>query len=296
MYIQFDRLVNGHILNPVWHSRKERHDRREEVQANSLERYLSKWYLGSGPAIRHDSPVSDSQEKIYSIWLQGEEQAPPLVRACFASIRRHCTQPLEVLDALSLKEKIKLPDVIVRKYESGKMLPAHYADICRVELLHRYGGYWLDSTCFVTAPVPKCFVEQDFFMYMTGTKYGSPYSFVQNCFIRARKGSYLLEAWRNMIIEYWRREESHTDYFQHQLMFKTLVRHDPKASGLFEKMLHIDQDPTHVLWETIRDRRYDESEFNSTTSGAFFQKLSLRGIPVPVTGSTLYEMIYNMNS
>lgn len=293
--VQVDRIVNGHILNPLWNDRKKRHDRRENVQARSLERYFSRWYLDSLPAIRQEPPVRDPQERIFSIWLQGEEQAPPLVKACFASIRKHCRQPLEVLDSESLKEKIELPDIIVHKYENGKMLHAHYADICRVELLHKYGGIWLDSTCYVTAPVPDLFLDQDFFMYMTGRKYGSPYSYVQNCFIRTKKDSYLLDAWRCMILEYWCREDSHADYFQHQLMFKTLVHNDQTASLFFEKMPHIDQDPTHILWETIRDRQYDEDTFNNTTSGAFFQKLSLRNSRNPIPGSTLHEMIYNMN-
>lgn len=74
------------------------------------------------------------------------------------------------------------------------MKPAHYVDICRVELLYEYGGYWLDSTCFVTAPIPEWICRQDFFVYMAGHETPYSYSFIQNCFIRARKEPYSAES------------------------------------------------------------------------------------------------------
>jgi hypothetical protein len=166
-----------------------------------------------------------------------------------------------------------------------------------VELLYRYGGYWLDSTGFVTAPIPDWIEAQDYFMYLTGDNYnigGSPYSFCQNCFKRARRGAFLLAAWRAMILDYWKKENHTFDYFMHQLLFKTLVENDARAKKYFAKMPHVAQDPTHALWWTYQNQPFDKKIFDDVTSGAFFQKTTYRGSDNPVPGSFADVMINKM--
>ena len=209
-------------------------------------------------------------------------------------MRRHCKQELIVLDENSVFDYITLPQEIVGKYRAGKIARAHFADICRVELLYEHGGFWLDSTGFATAPIPDWIVEQDFFVYLAGQHVGSPYSFMQNCFIRARKGAYLLDAWRAMILDYWMHENHNFDYFMHQLLFKTLVQNDARAKKYFAEMPHVDQDPTHMLWWDYRDKPFDKDTFDRVTAGAFFQKLTYRGSDRPVPGSFADVMINKM--
>ena len=254
--------IFGHVFNPVWHPRNVRHQRRVNVLVKAITRYFKR-YLPKPCEIPEQKIVKDDEnEKIFSIWLQGEEQAPDLVKAVYRSIRRNCKQELIVLDEKSIFDYITLPDVIVQKYKDGKIHRAHFADICRVELLYQHGGYWFDSTDYSMSAVPDWISNQDFFVYLTGTKYGSPYSFMQNCFIRARKGSYLLAAWRKMILNYWMHENREFDYFMHQLLFKTLVTYDKRAKEYFEKMPHVSQDPTHVLWAEYRDKKFDKKVFD----------------------------------
>ena len=61
----------------------------------------------------------DKNEKIFTIWQQGEENAPELVKSCFRSIRKHCKQELVVLDDNNIFDYITLPDVIVQKYKES---------------------------------------------------------------------------------------------------------------------------------------------------------------------------------
>ncbi len=286
-----DIAIRGHILNPLWWSREKRHRRREQVLVSAITRYF-KHYLPKTSEVPEQNIIQDDKnEKIFSIWLQGEENAPELVKSCFRSIRKHCKQELIVLDENSIFNYITLPDVIVQKYKEDKIHKAHFADICRVELLYQYGGYWLDSTDFMMTEMPDWIQRQDFFMFLTGTKYGSPYSFTQNCFIRARKGSYLLAAWRKMILNYWMRENREFDYFMHQLLFKTLVTHDKRAKKYFAQMPHVSQDPTHVLWAEYRDQKFNKTIFDEIAKGACFQKLTYRGSDNVVPGSFADVMI-----
>lgn len=293
-WTRFRLLVEGHLLNPVWDGEERHRARRCKVFGRILMDYMRKNWLQAAA----DVPVTpvirnDSEERIFTLWLQGEEQAPDIVKSCFASIRKHCTQPLVILDGKSIFDWITLPETIVEKYRAGKIKPAHFADICRVELLHTYGGYWLDSTCYVSAPIPAWITEHVFFVFMAGEKVHGNYSFIQNCFIRARKGSYLLEAWRAMILDYWLHEDRRVDYFQHQVMFRTLVTYNATASKLFGEMAQLDQYPTHLYLYEYKDLPYDEKVLlKAAEEGFFYQKTSYRDLENIVPGSFADHLVH----
>jgi hypothetical protein len=278
IFVEF--IIRAHILNPLWYSRERRHTIREDVKSDTLARYFKR-YLPTNALPTTTAINDDTNEKIYTIWFQSENDTETkgidLIKSCWRSARRNCKQEYVILDKNTLFNYIDLPGVIMDKRKNGCISHAHFADICRVELLHNYGGFWMDSTDFVTAPIPQSIVDLDFFMFMAGRNVGSPYSFVQNCFIRSRKGAYLLEAWRTMILEYWKNEPRDRDYFMHQLLFKSLVKNDLQAKQFFAQMPHIDQDPTHALWYKYRDEPFDNELFNKLTADSFFQKLTYRG-------------------
>ncbi len=293
-WTRFRLLLEGHLLNPVWDGEERHRARRCKAFGRILMDYMRKNWLQAAdnvpvtPVIRNDH-----EERIFTLWLQGEEQAPDIVKSCFASIRKHCTQPLVILDGKTVFDWITLPEAIVEKYRAGKIKPAHFADICRVELLHTYGGYWLDSTCYVSAPIPAWITEHDFFVFMAGEKVHGNYSFIQNCFIRARKGSYLLEAWRAMILDYWLHEDRRVDYFQHQVMFRTLVTYNETAAKLFGEMAQLDQYPTHLYLYEYKDLPYDEKVLlQAAEEGFFYQKTSYRDLENIVPGSFADHLVH----
>lgn len=283
---RFRLLMEAHILNPVVDGAEKHRQRRYKAFGRILTRFMKRHILPSALSVQEGPVIKDRAEKIYTIWFQGETQAPPIVKSCFASIRRHCSQELVVLDENTVFDYISLPQAIVDKYRTGKMKPAHFADICRVELLHTYGGYWLDATCFVTGAIPAFIQEQDFFVFMAGSKVHGNYSYMQNCFIRARKGAYLLEAWRAMILCYWLQENKRVDYFQHQVMFKTLVENLPLAAEHFARFPHLDQYPTHLYLYEYKDLPFNPEVFRKATEeGFFYQKTSYRGLENIIPGS-----------
>lgn len=293
-WTRFRLLLEGHLLNPVWDGEERHRARRCKAFGRILMDYMRKNWLQAAdnvpvtPVIRNDH-----EERIFTLWLQGEEQAPDIVKSCFASIRKHCTQPLVILDGKTVFDWITLPEAIVEKYRAGKIKPAHFADICRVELLHTYGGYWLDSTCYVSAPIPAWITEHDFFVFMAGEKVHGNYSFIQNCFIRARKGSFLLEAWRAMILDYWLHEDRRVDYFQHQVMFRTLVTYNGTAAKLFGEMAQLDQYPTHLYLYEYKDLPYDEKVLRQVAEeGFFYQKTSYRDLENIVPGSFADHLVH----
>lgn len=289
-------LFKGHIFNSLFQSRKDRRRKRGQVKVDVIGKYLGtlKPVICS---VEEDPPLSDeSEERIFSIWLQGEDNAPDIVRACYRSIRANCTQRLVVLDGTTIWDWIELPDHIVSKWKSGKIKPAHFADICRVELLYRYGGIWADATDFVTRPFPEWLLGEDFFIYLAGNDITGSYAFIQNCFFRARRHNYILKVWRAAIHEYWRREDSAIDYFIHQLIFKQIVEYNTVAKQYFDRMPHIDQARTHALWLSYKDLPYNETDFDRLASSALFQKTEYRstsaGHPIPGSFADVMTKMY----
>ncbi len=271
-------IFKAHISNWFWRDRATRKKIRNDVAAKYITKYLKR-YLYAVKNLPDSKPnKNNTSEKIWTIWLQGENNAPDLVRACYNSVRKNCKQELIVLDENTLFDYIKLPDVIMKKRKRGQIKNAHFADICRVELLYNYGGFWLDSTGFASHEIQDWIESQDFFMYLVGDKIGDKYSFVQNCFIRSKRGSYLLNAWRAMIHAYWSKEPNAFDYFMHQVLFRVMVENDDKCKLHFEKMKHVYQEPTHSVWWTVRQKQFNQKKFDELTKDSFFQKLTyLRG-------------------
>ncbi|MDR1826384.1 MAG: capsular polysaccharide synthesis protein [Rickettsiales bacterium] len=256
-------------LNPFGHSRRDHS--RDKMKGLVLPQYLKRYARAAASVPTTKAVVDDANEKIFAIWFQGRDAAPPLIRACWESVRRHCSQEFLVLDDKTLWDYIDLPGFIMDKFKAGTLRRSHLADIARVELLYNHGGFWLDSTCFATGPIPKYIVDQDFFVFLAGGIV--PYSFMQNCFIRARKGAYLLIAWRATMHAYWKNEDRTIDYLAHQLLFRALVQNDPRAIDLFAKMPHVGQDPTHNVWYGKHEAApFDEKLWRELVKDSFFQK------------------------
>ena len=73
----------------------------------------------------HKQKIFTIEEKsdtpaIWSVWWQGEENAPELVRMCFAAIRKHqCAHPFRIITEANYRDYIDLPEHIIRKVQEG---------------------------------------------------------------------------------------------------------------------------------------------------------------------------------
>ena len=285
----------GHVLNPLWRSREHRRSVRGAVIAASVSRYLDR-YAHIFSQVPEDTRQEESPGRIFSIWFQGKQSAPAIVQACWRSIRANCSEPLVILDAGNILDWVSLPEVVVDKWKRGLIRPAHFADICRVDLLYRYGGVWMDATDFVTAPLPSWVMESDFFMYRSGSKLKGSYAFVQNCFIRSAKSDYLIKCWREAILAYWTSEDRAVDYFIHQMLFRKVIEVNPLAAEHFRTVPSLDQDPTHELWFRNALKVFDPVVFKDITSRSVFQKTEYKSrradSPAPGTYAAVMLNMY----
>lgn len=88
---------------------------------------------------------------IWTLWWQGLEQAPEIVKVCLKSQRENMVSKgfkYTVITKDNWKQFIDLPKHIIEKMENGKITLTHFSDIIRAELLKQYGGIWIDATVF----------------------------------------------------------------------------------------------------------------------------------------------------
>ena len=99
----------------------------------------------------NENNASTGSATVWFCWLQGLDDAPEIVKACYNSIKRNIpNREIKVIDAKNWKEYVELPDFIVKKWEKGRVPAALFSDLLRLELLIKYGGTWIDSTVLCT--------------------------------------------------------------------------------------------------------------------------------------------------
>ena len=92
-----------------------------------------------------------TSDKIWVFWAQGYGSMPEVVRKCYKSIVENRGDfEVVLLDMNNLSQYVDIPNYILQKVENGAITLTHFSDILRFSLLRKWGGYWMDSTIFVS--------------------------------------------------------------------------------------------------------------------------------------------------
>jgi len=96
--------------------------------------------------------VDSDNRTIWTLWMQGVDTAPPLVRACIESWRvLNPTWRVVALDRATLGDWVDLEDII--DISRRDITVQKQAVVARLALLKRYGGVWVDATVFCLRPL-----------------------------------------------------------------------------------------------------------------------------------------------
>ena len=178
-------------------------------------------------------------EPIWVCWLQGEENAPPLVKKCLSSIRRNAgSHPVHLLTEENLSDYICLPEVIRKKRSKSAIQSANFSDIIRVMVLREHGGLWLDATIFCTKPIPEWYFKRDLFSCrgpVQDSNYISRYrwtSFV----LGGKKSSIFLKIMSELFCEYWKREDASIDYLLVDYLIELSYRRSKKIRQMIDTL------------------------------------------------------------
>jgi len=250
----------------------------ELAKAKILTNYFAKKYMPAVSCLEQKEVAVETPEILWQFWDNPVGKATPnIIKSSFETSEKFKGNfEHRILDNSTFENYTDLPDYVLDKFKKGQIGYAHFSDLLRLNLLKNHGGVWLDATGYMTDFIPKYILNEDFFVFLTGNMTGFPYAFMQNCFIRSKKGSFLCEAWYQMCIEFWKKETKVFEYFQHQLMFKTLVQKNPIAKELFNKMPHKSEDETHQLVGDNLLKEFNAEEWEKIRKTSFFQKTTYK--------------------
>ncbi|WP_158548509.1 capsular polysaccharide synthesis protein [Parvularcula marina] len=238
---------------------------------------------------------------IWMLWLQGEDNAPPVPKACIKSWRHYNPSwDVRVLDRNNMGDFIDLPGTF--GIDLDTLPPAAISDMARLALLHRHGGVWADATCLCARPLDTWLptvldTEKTFALDRP-----APDRLLATYFIAATKGAPLIAAWHEEVSRLWKtwpaREVSTADqtfkwlkyhssaqpivlgnehfagpnrlpYFWAHYLFARLVQKSPEFAQRFARVPKVSAKPS-LIFSTQGFRR----ELHPYTRAAFQWGLS----------------------
>lgn len=269
--------------------------RADQTKADILTDYFSRHYLPAVSRVAQRQVTADTPETIWQFWDNpAGRTTPDIVKASLESALRYKGDfKHRVLDRTTMADYSDLPGYVLDKFNKGQIDHTHFSDLLRLNLLKNHGGIWLDATAYMTDVVPPYILDEDFFVFLTGELTHYPYSFIQSCFIRSKKGAFLCDAWYAMCVDYWKKETKKMEYFQIHLMFKALVGQDPTAEKLFAAMPRITEDGSQQLVGDKLLGQFDADEWERIKKASFFQKTTYK-VPQGVdTTGTYFSALSN---
>ena len=158
-------------------------------------------YINNIQFYKHTHIYSDN---IYWCWFKGIENAPKLYQATFNSVKNIVNSNnhnLIIINQTNMNHYVRFPSYILEKYEKKLITDTHFSNFLRLELLIKYGGTWIDASVLMTKYEERFFRKDLFFFNLS------------SWFITSEKGSPVLKTTRDLLYEYWRRENYLCYYF-----------------------------------------------------------------------------------
>lgn len=257
--------------------------------------YLKRKYI---PMLDKFSPceVSDSGQSspVWVAWLQGEEAAPPLVRKCIDSIRKHAgNREVRVVTWNNLDSYIDIPDYIIERLNHHQMQFAQFSDYIRIALLCKYGGIWVDATVLLTAPIPDEISGSPLFFFRSAVD-NSPVIRNSSWFIVSCPGNPVVQKMKYLLECYWQREHKLKDYFILHLFLSCLVDSDEECREIWNNMHFVGNMEAHRM-QSLLFEQYSEKLFDDICSGSTIHKLTYKFKNPDLTGKkgTVYDHLMN---
>ncbi len=198
---------------------------------------------------------------IWTAWLQGEENAPEVIRLTIASIRKNADgHPVIVLTEKNIEQYIEISASIKQKHEAGIIGHAHFTDIIRMKILEEYGGIWLDATTLLYEPIDAAAFSSMFYSVGFGIKnerFVSGSRWIIGLIGGCKDSKYLFII-SKMLSSYWEEHNLPIDYFVFDYLVNILYQNNKCFHGVIDKLPQMDM-PTYAL-RTIMNEVYNEQQ------------------------------------
>ncbi len=255
--------------------------RASHLKHKCILRWLKQHYSGfiaqyaDRPSVSH---AGSDIPAIWSMWWQGTENLPDVVRICYSSVKKYCgSHPVNVLTRENFREYVKLPDYIFDRVDSGAITLTHLSDIARFYLLYHYGGLWLDSTIYITNGIPDAVFEAEYYTVkrrLTPRNRNVAQDRWTNFLHAAKKGNALCGFVLNFFLEYWRTQNTLIDYFLIDYAINIAYDELPECRKILDAVPYVDYDL--YMLERVMNREWTPESWKALISATNFSKLAWR--------------------
>lgn len=165
---------------------------------------------------------------IWIYWEQGWQSAPYKNKVCLQSWIKYNEKDwtINVIDKRDVQRLLDM-DNLIPGFWSKQPIQSR-ADVVRINLLHKYGGVWVDSTTFCTKPLSAWLTKLDYELFWFERK-DMKRSMMSNWFLAAplRKDRYLIDTIVATFNKYWHTHDVSENYFQFHYICYDLYHTDP---------------------------------------------------------------------
>lgn len=154
---------------------------------------------------------------VFQYWNTGLDNAPEIVRFCVNSVKKNTLNMHHIeINDMNFEKYVDIPVPIKTKYIKGEISPTHFSDILRLALLSNYGGFWIDSTVYLSGEIEH-YAREPFFAFSTTPKYlmGDEKLSFSSWFLYSEKNGIFVKYVYQMLINYWESERQYLHrYYQ----------------------------------------------------------------------------------
>ena len=265
---------------------------RYDLLAKLKKNYLKQYLYALNKDIPNDDKIIKQNNKIWICWLQGEEKAPDIVKACIKSARKYKPDNMEIIIITedNIKQYANIPDYIYNKWKNGNITNTQFSDIIRLSLLTIHGGIWMDSTVLLTGEIPDDILHSQYFAFHSEEHAQNNNTW----FLVSEPNFFFIKSIRNLMFEYCRIENKMLDYFIYHLFVDLVVEKNQKFKDTWDKIpLYYDYD-CYDFGDRLLLQKYDEKIFNKVLQKTKIHKLKYKYDKTKDISGTYLEKILSL--
>lgn len=210
----------------------------------------------------------ENSKIIWTLWMQGYENAPELVKSTIDSIRKFAELnnfQFILLEENTIEKYVVFPKLIKEKMDLGVIDYTKISDILRVSLLAKYGGTWVDATIYMKEEFDSSLLLQNYYTIKTG----GIEDYSPNISNNRWKGfflsgnSSLFSFTRDFFFEYYSRYDIAVDYLLIDYIFDIAYKYDEKIKN---QMLELEKSNPNLFWlESHLGDEFDQKVWDNIT-------------------------------
>ncbi len=226
---------------------------------------------------------------VFTCWLQGEENAPELVKACINSMRKNLkNREIVVITAENMKDFVEFPSYIIEKWQKGIITNTHFSDILRSALLAKHGGLWLDATVLCTGDITK-YINNDTELFVFSNEHRrNDVEILSSWLIYAKPNNPIIVNTLNLLYKYWEKKNKLCDYFLFHKLFTICAKALPEE---WAKVPFFSNINPHVIWFYEFFKPFNKNRFEDVKKMSNFHKLSYKFDKNDLQKGSFYEYL-----